>query len=80
MADMAENFVRIPAILKFAEQVKFVETYGFSGSQGMTILEGQRMAPKDQPSKTVFLFMHPSSTLHLLPMPTALANAGLHVL
>jgi pimeloyl-ACP methyl ester carboxylesterase len=28
----------------------------------------------------VFVFMHPSSTLHLLPLPVALANAGLHVL
>jgi len=28
----------------------------------------------------VFVFMHPATTLHLLPMPTALANAGLHVL
>ncbi|MBF6571422.1 MAG: alpha/beta fold hydrolase [Candidatus Binataceae bacterium] len=80
MADTNENFVRIPAIIKFAEQTKFAETYGFSGSQGMTILEGQLLAPKDRPSKTVYLFMHPASTLHLLPMPTALASAGLHVL
>ncbi len=30
--------------------------------------------------ETVFLFMHPTSTLQLLPMPAALADAGLHVL
>ena len=29
---------------------------------------------------TVYIFMHPSSTLQLLPMPAALANAGLHVI
>lgn len=80
MADKGESFIRVPAILKFAEQVKFAETYGFSGSQGLTILEGQRLMPKDRPSKTIYLFMHPSSTLHLLPMPTALADNGLHVL
>ena len=74
------TFERIPVLLSFAEQMKMVETYGFSGSQGKTILEGQRLVPKDRPSDTVFLFMHPASTLHLLPMPVALAEAGLHVL
>jgi len=43
-------------------------------------LEGQYLIPRKRPSKTVYLFMHPSSTLHLLPMPGALAGAGLHVL
>ena len=74
------TFERIPVLQSFAEQMKMVETYGFSGSQGKTILEGQRLVPKDKPSDTVFLFMHPASTLHLLPMPVALAEAGLHVL
>jgi dienelactone hydrolase len=73
-------FDRIPVLISFAEQVKMVETYGFSGSQGKTILEGQRLVPKDMLSDTVYLFMHPASTLHLLPMPVALAEAGLHVL
>lgn len=73
-------FDRIPVLLSFAEQLKMVETYGFSGSQGQTILEGQRLVPKDRPSDTVYLFMHPATTLHLLPMPVALAEAGLHVL
>jgi pimeloyl-ACP methyl ester carboxylesterase len=73
-------FDRIPILISFTEQVKMVETYGFSGSQGKTILEGQRLVPKDKVSDTVYLFMHPASTLHLLPMPVALAEAGLHVL
>ena len=74
-------FDRIPIILQFSEQVKFVETYGFSGSQGFTVLEGQRFVPHARPTAdTVYIFMHPSSTLQLLPMPTALANAGLHVI
>jgi len=43
-------------------------------------LEGQYLIPRERPSKTLYLFMHPSSTLHLLPMPGALVGAGLHVL
>jgi pimeloyl-ACP methyl ester carboxylesterase len=73
-------FDRLPVIISFAEKLGMVETYGFSGSQGQTVLEGQRLVPRDKPSDTVFIFMHPSSTLHLLPMPTALASSGLHVL
>jgi pimeloyl-ACP methyl ester carboxylesterase len=71
---------RVPVVISFAEAKQMVETYGFAGSQGMTVLEGQRLVPRDRPSDTVFLFMHPSSTLQLLPMPAALADAGLHVL
>ena len=85
----APTFDRIPVIVSFAEQVKMTETYGFAGSQGKTFLEGQRLVPRDAavggtgaviPNDTVFIFMHPSSTLQLLPMPSALAEAGLHVL
>ena len=71
---------RIPVVLQFAEKLAMTETYGFNGSQGLTSLEGQRLVPRGRPSDTVFLFMHPTSTLQLLPMPTALADAGLHVL
>jgi pimeloyl-ACP methyl ester carboxylesterase len=71
---------RVPVIITFAERLRMVETYGFAGSQGQTVLEGQRLVPRDRPSDTVFLFMHPATTLNMLPMPAALANAGLHVL
>ena len=71
---------RLPVILQFAENARMVETYGFSGSQGKVFLEGQRLVPRDRPSDTVFIFMHPSATVHLLPMPTGLADAGLHVI
>jgi pimeloyl-ACP methyl ester carboxylesterase len=71
---------RIPVIIGFAEAKQMVETYGFAGSQGQTVLEGQRLVPRNRPSDTVFLFMHPATTLQLLPMPAALADAGLHVL
>ena len=82
MAEAApqENFDRVPVIVSFAEQVKMTETYGFAGSTGKTFLEGQRLVPRGKSSDTLYLFMHPASTLQLLPMPTALANAGMHVL
>ncbi len=76
----AVEWDRIPVIISFAEAKQMVETYGFAGSQGQTVLEGQRLVPRGKPSATVYVFMHPATTLHLLPMPTALANAGLHVL
>ncbi|MDB5570376.1 MAG: alpha/beta hydrolase, partial [Hyphomicrobiales bacterium] len=57
---------RVPLVLSFAEQLKMTETYGFNGSQGRTVLEGQLLLPRDKPSDTVFLFMHPTSTLQLL--------------
>jgi pimeloyl-ACP methyl ester carboxylesterase len=71
---------RIPVIITFSEHLRMTETYGFNGGQGQTVLEGQRFVPHGVSSDTVFLFMHPTSTLHLLPMPAALADAGLHVL
>ena len=71
---------RVPVVITFAERLRMVETYGFAGSQGQTVLEGQRLLPRGRPSDTVFLFMHPASTLNMLPMPAALADAGLHVL
>ena len=59
---------RIPVVISFAEAKQMVETYGFAGSQGRTVLEGQRLVPR-HPSDTVYVFMHPATTLHLLPMP-----------
>ena len=71
---------RVPVVITFSERLRMAETYGFAGSQGQTVLEGQRLLPRDLPSDTVFLFMHPATTLNTLPMPMALADAGLHVL
>lgn len=75
-----ETFNRVPVILTFQERSRVIETYGFAGSQGMTVLEGQLLIPPGRPSTTLFLFMHPSTTLQVLPMPAALATVGLHVL
>jgi len=71
---------RVPIMFSFTETVAFVETYGFTGSQGRVWLEAQHFLPLDRPSKTLFILMHPSSMLQLLPLPNAMADAGLHVL
>jgi pimeloyl-ACP methyl ester carboxylesterase len=70
---------RIPLIVSFADTAGYAETYGFAGNSGRVNLEGQLFRPH-APAATVYLFMHPSSTLQLLPMPAALADAGLHVI
>lgn len=71
---------REPVIVAFEEKAAFTETYGFTGSQGRVFLEGQRILPEGRDSDTVLIFMHPASTLHLMPLPVALAKAGHHVL
>src|SRR6516225_98621 len=80
MANANLGWARIPAILSFPDTAGFSETYGFGAASGMVWLEGQYLIPHGRASKTLYLFMHPASTLQLLPMPAALAGAGLHVL
>lgn len=66
--------------VQYKEAGRFTEVYGFGGTQGAVNCEGVRFVPKGRGSKTLAVFMHPSSTLQLLPMPQALARAGVHVL
>lgn len=66
--------------IAFEEKSSFVETYGFSGSQGSVNVEGVLIKPEGAASKTLLVFMHPASTLQLLPMPSRLASMGYHVL
>ena len=74
--ELAPEWVHV----QYQEAAKFTEVYGFAGTQGVVNCEGVRFVPKGKPSKTLAVFMHPSSTLQLLPMPQALARAGVHVL
>jgi len=74
------EWTRTPLILSFADNPKFTETYGFAGNSGHVNLEGQLLRSPQSRSRTVYVFMHPTSVLHLLPMPIALADAGLDVL
>ncbi|MDP1604548.1 MAG: hypothetical protein Q8M03_14925, partial [Legionella sp.] len=67
--------------LQYEETAAFTETYGFSGNQGAVNLEAIRFRPADgRPSDTLMVFMHPASTLQLLPVPRAMAATGAHVL
>ncbi len=74
--ELAPEWVHIA----YPESAKFTDVYGFAGSQGMVNLEGVRLLPKGKPSKTLAVYMHPASTLQLLPMPPAMARRGTHVL
>ena len=70
---------RLPVTLMFQDQSGFKETYG--GNQDWVLCEGQFLKPKDgPPCKTIVLFMHPSGTMNYLPMPIALAHAGIPVM
>lgn len=66
--------------VSYDETATFNETYGFSGNQGAVNLEGVRITPRGIPSTTLLVFMHPASTLQLLPVPRAAARQGAHVL
>ena len=66
--------------ISYQEKSAFVETYGFAGNQGAVNLEGILMRPKGHASSTLQIFMHPTSTLQLLPVPRAAVRAGAHVL
>jgi pimeloyl-ACP methyl ester carboxylesterase len=66
--------------IAYDESSSFVETYGFSGNQGAINLEGVLIRPKNRSSTTLYIFMHPASTLQLLPVPREAAKYGAHVL
>jgi pimeloyl-ACP methyl ester carboxylesterase len=65
--------------IKYEETSAFTETYGFAGNQGVVNLEGILIRPATV-SDTLLIFMHPASTLQLLPVPRAAAATGSHVL
>ena len=46
----------------------------------MVNLEGILFRPEGKSSETLMVFMHPASTLQLLPVPRAMAQTGAHVL
>lgn len=66
--------------IAFRNPAAFTETYGFAGSQGLVNLEGVLLRPAGRDSDTLLVFMHPASTLQLLPLPNRLAGLGCHVL
>jgi len=66
--------------ISYEETSSMREVYGFAGTQGRINLEGIRFVPVNRPSRTLLIYMHPASTLQLLPVPRAMAKAGVHVL
>ena len=68
------------AHVSYSETSALREVYGFAGSQGAVNLEGIRFLPEGKPSRVLLIYMHPASTLQLLPVPRAMAKSGLHVL
>ncbi|MDE0059157.1 MAG: hypothetical protein OXI22_13360 [Defluviicoccus sp.] len=66
--------------VQYREVSRFTETYGFAGAAGNVNLEGVHYTPSGRGSKTLMIFMHPSSTLQLLPVTRALPTHGVHVL
>ena len=80
---MRQTFEVVPewVHVTHVESGEFREVYGFAGGgQGSVNLEGIRLRPKDRPSRTLVVYMHPASTLQLLPLPRAMAAHGAHVL
>lgn len=68
------------AHISYEQRSSFVEVYGFSGSQGAVNLEGVLIKPANRPSRVLHIYMHPASTLQLLPVPRQSARLGAHVL
>ena len=80
---MSRTFEVVPewVHVTHVESGEFREVYGFAGGgHGLVNLEGIRLLPKDRPSRTLVVYMHPASTLQLLPLPRAMVERGVHVL
>ena len=71
------SFARLPLLIAFREAVGLRDTYG--GIDGVVALQAHHLRP-DAASDTIVVFMHPMGIMHYLPLPTALAEAGVHVL
>ncbi len=72
------EYERIPYLVGYAEKNEFKDTY--AGPMDFVALESHLLKPKDKPSKTVIVFMHPIGGGAYLPMVSALAKAGHHVI
>ena len=62
------------AHVSYSETSALREVYGFAGSQGAVNLEGIRFLPEGKASRILLIYMHPASTLQLLPVPRAMAS------
>jgi pimeloyl-ACP methyl ester carboxylesterase len=74
----AMNVVREPYGYTYKEVSKLKEVYG--GPTGQVFVECMRIRPETGDSKTVILFSHPIGGGSFLPLVTALARSGRHVI
>ena len=72
------EYERIPYMVAFAEKSEFKDTY--AGPMDMVALEAHLLRPKNHTSKSVIVFMHPVGGGAYLPMVSALAKSGFHVI
>jgi pimeloyl-ACP methyl ester carboxylesterase len=75
---MRADIERRPVTLIFQEKSAFKETYGGGGDH--VLCEGQHLKPAGAQAKTIVLFMHPTGVMNYLPLPNALAHAGVPVM
>lgn len=75
---MKHAYDRIPYLIAFAEQAAFKDTY--AGPMDAVALEAHLLKPRDVAANAVIVFMHPVGGGAYLPMVSALAKAGHHVI
>ena len=72
------DYDRIPYLVAFQNNSGVRDTYG--GVAELVVMESYLLKPKDKPSDTVLVFMHPIGGGAYLPMINALARGGHHVI
>jgi len=72
------KIAREPYAVTHQETSGFKDVYGGAGD--MVFVECMRIRPQDRDSKTVIVFSHPIGGGAFLPLVSALAAAGLHVI
>ncbi|WP_397593571.1 alpha/beta hydrolase family protein [Sphingorhabdus sp.] len=72
------EIVRTPYAVVYKEESAFKDVYG--GAGGTVFVECMAIRPKDVPSKRAIVFTHPIGGGSFLPLVTALAAGGHHIL
>ena len=68
---LRDPFRRESFQFSFAEPAARADVYGFAGRGGRINLDGQLLRPASGRADTALLFMHPATSLALLPLPRA---------
>ncbi|MEL7113593.1 MAG: alpha/beta hydrolase, partial [Pseudomonadota bacterium] len=72
------KLIREPYLVLHQETSGFKDVYG--GAGGTVVVECMKIVPKDSTSKSVIIFSHPIGSGAFLPLVSALAYAGHHVI